>query len=161
MGYNRKVDFKALKDRLPPGSMRVVLAHYGITPVSQAEQTRIRCPFHDDERPSCTVNLTAGVFSCKAAGCGVEGGLLDFVQRIEASSLPKAAETLAIICGVAVPLLDGTLRPVNGARSIDKGKTAQPSSRGANARPGPVQRERGAVPERTEPEKVRNKALGL
>src|SRR3954454_5258934 len=124
MGDNRKVDFKALKERLPPGSMRVVLTHYGITPVSQHEQTRIRCPFHDDERPSCTVNLTAGVFSCKAAGCGVEGGLLDFVQRKEASSLPKAAETLASICGVALPYLDGTLRPVNGARSNDQGKTA-------------------------------------
>ena len=84
--------------------MRAVLAHYGIPPVSQSEQTRIRCPFHDDERPSCTVNLTAGFFSCKAAGCGVEGGLLDFVQRKEASSLPKAAEVLASICGVAVPL---------------------------------------------------------
>src|SRR3954466_5672153 len=123
MGDNRKVDFKALKERTR-GQMPAVLAHYGITPVSQAEQTRIRCPFHDDERPSCTVTLTAGVFSCKAAGCGVEGGLLDFVQRKEASSLPKAAEMLAIICGVAVPLLDGTLRPVHGARSVDKGKTA-------------------------------------
>src|SRR3954452_22517018 len=84
MGDNRKVDFKALKERTR-GQMPAVLAHYGIAPVSQHEQTRIRCPFHDDERPSCTVNLTAGVFSCKAAGCGVEGGLLDFVQRKEAS----------------------------------------------------------------------------
>src|SRR4051812_31326182 len=164
MGDNRKVDFKALKERTR-GQMPAVLAHYGITPVSQNEQTRIRCPFHDDERPSCTVNLTAGVFSCKAAGCGVEGGLLDFVQRKEASSLPKAAETLASICGVAVPLLDGTLRPVNGARSNDRGKTASPSSRGLNVHPGPAQREHGTVPERTAPEKVRNKpqnkALGL
>src|SRR3954452_20749389 len=119
MGDNRKVDFKALKDRTR-GQMPAVLAHYGITPVSQQEQTRIRCPFHDDERPSCTVNLTAGVFSCKAAGCGVEGGLFDFVQRKEASSLPKAAETLAAICGVAVPLLDGTLRPVHGPSSALK-----------------------------------------
>src|SRR4051794_8841945 len=102
---------------MPPGSMRTVLAHYGITPVSQAEQTRIPCPFHDDQRPSCTVNLAAGVFSCKAAGCGVEGGLLDFVQRKEASSLPKAAETLASICDVPLPYLDGTLRPVQSARN--------------------------------------------
>src|SRR3954447_22630118 len=142
MGDNRKVDFKALKERTR-GGMPAVLAHYSITPVSQNEQTRIHCPFHDDERPSCTVNLTAGVFSYKAAGCRVEGGVLDFVQRKEASSLPKAAEVLASICGVAVPLLDGTLRPVNGARSHDRGGTAQTSSRGANAHPGPAQRERG------------------
>src|SRR3954452_120759 len=161
MHDNRKVDFKALKDRLPPGSMRALLAHYGIEPVSQHEQTRIRCPFHDDERPSCTVNLTAGVFSCKAAGCGVEGGLLDFVQRKEASSLPKAAETLASICGVALPYLDGTLRPVQGARSVDRAKTSRTSSGGVNAHPGPAQREPGAVPERTAPEKVRNRPLGL
>src|SRR4051794_40747891 len=125
MGDNRKVDFKALKDRLPPGSMRLVLAHYRITPLNQQEQTRIRCPFHDDERPSYTVNLTDGVFSCKAASCRVEGGLLDFVQRKEASSLPKAAETLAAICGVAVPLLDGTLRPVHGPGRVDRAGTAQ------------------------------------
>src|SRR3954452_22084571 len=112
MGDNRKVDFKALKDRTR-GQMPAVLAHYGIMPVSQAEQTRIRCPFHDDERPSCTVNLTAGVFSCKAAGCGVEGGLLDFVQRKEASSLPKAAETLASICGVAIPVRGQVHHPKN------------------------------------------------
>src|SRR5437764_14742668 len=148
MQDNRKVDFKALKDRTR-GQMPAVLAHYGITPVNQNEQTRIRCPFHDDERPSCTVNLAAGVFSCKAASCGVEGGLLDFVQRKEASSLPKAAETLASICGVAVPLLDGTLRPVNGTRSVDRAGTARTSSRGESAHPRPAQRERGPVPDRT------------
>src|SRR5690242_17200394 len=111
MKDNRKVDFPALKERTR-GRMPDVLAHYRIAPVNHEDQTRIRCPFHDDERPSMTVNLTAGVFSCKAASCGLEGGLLDFVWRKEACSLPKAAETLAAICGVALPYRDGTLRPV-------------------------------------------------
>src|SRR3954454_19425634 len=37
----------------------------------------------------------------------------------------------------------------------------KPSSRGVNAPPGPAQRERGAVPERTAPEQARNKPLGM
>ncbi len=156
MADNRKVDFKALKERTH-GQMRTVLAHYAIVPVSPGDQTRIKCPFHDDERPSMTVNLSAGVFSCKAASCGVEGGLLDFVWRKESCSLPKAAEMLAAICGVALPYLDGTLRPVQGARNDDRPKTARTSSPGPNASPGGAQAESGAIAETTRPKEPRNK----
>ena len=36
----------------------------------------VRCPFHNDRNPSCSVNRTKGVFNCK--GCGVKGDVFDY-----------------------------------------------------------------------------------
>jgi hypothetical protein len=32
-----------------------------------------RCPFHDDTRPSLSVNLAAGAFRCHVLECGAQG----------------------------------------------------------------------------------------
>lgn len=38
-----------------------------------------RCPFHDDQHPSLTVNLATGAFRCHVPKCGAQGrGVLDF-----------------------------------------------------------------------------------
>ncbi len=38
-----------------------------------------RCPFHDDQHPSLTLNLATGAFRCHVAECGAQGrGVLDF-----------------------------------------------------------------------------------
>ena len=32
-----------------------------------------RCPFHDDQHPSLSVNLDTGAFRCRVPACGVHG----------------------------------------------------------------------------------------
>jgi DNA primase len=150
MHKNSRIDFKDLKERTR-GSFPAVLAHYGIKPVSGGDQTRVRCPFHDDERPSCSVNLLEGVWNCHA-GCG-SGNLLGFVHRMEARdgatvSIRQAGLRLAEIAGV---VLDGAQARQEGRTGAPAKKTAGPTAPGENARPGAPQREHEAVPARNKP----------
>jgi DNA primase len=54
-----RIDFDELKAR---ADFRAVMAFYGLKPVGSGDQAKLHCPFHDDERPSCSVNLTKGLF---------------------------------------------------------------------------------------------------
>ena len=51
-----------------------------------------RCPFHEDDRPSLTVNLQHGGWCC-FAGCG-RGDLLTFHQKKHGLSFVAAAKAL-------------------------------------------------------------------
>ena len=101
MADNRRVDFKDLRQR---ADFRAILAHYSLKPVGNGDQLKIRCPFHDDHEPSCSVNLTKQAFHC--FGCGIEGNVLDFVHRLEteagngAVTIRQAALKLAEISGI-------------------------------------------------------------
>ena len=103
MPQSSRINFDDVKAR---AGFRVVLSHYGLTPVGQGDQVKIRCPFHDDERPSCSVNLAKKLFHC--FGCDLKGNVLYFVHRMEALhaadgatvSLRQAGWKLAEICGV-------------------------------------------------------------
>ncbi len=79
MPHASRVNFDDLKAR---ADFRTVLRHYGITPVGSGEQIKILCPFHDDERPSCSVNFDKKLFHCFS--CNLSGNVLDFVHRMEA-----------------------------------------------------------------------------
>ena len=61
-----------------------VFSHYGIEVDAKnlnAQSFRIHCPFHEDDRPSCSVNPGKKVFNCFA--CGEQGNVLDFIAGIE------------------------------------------------------------------------------
>jgi len=60
-----------------------LLLKYGID-VPNVDQFSIHCPFHDDRRASCAVNIEKGVWNC-FAGCG-QGGLKSFIWRISGKS---------------------------------------------------------------------------
>ena len=100
MTDNRRVDFEDIRRR---ADFRAVLAHYGLEPVGKGDQVKIRCPFHDDGEPSCSVNLAKRVFHC--FGCPAKGNVLEFVHRMEnrdgqAVTLRRAGILLAEICGI-------------------------------------------------------------
>lgn len=40
------------------------------------------CPFHDDNNPSFSVNLSSGYFRCMSSSCGMKGSLVGFVRAI-------------------------------------------------------------------------------
>ena len=60
--------------------MKDVLDHYGIMHGS-GDSYRIHCPFHDDDRPSCSINEPKKIFNCFA--CGEQGNVLDFIGGME------------------------------------------------------------------------------
>src|SRR3954471_17778858 len=139
MVKNYRVDFEAIKAR---ADFRAVLAHYGIALLGQGEQAKARCPFHDDERPSCSVNLERRIFHCHAGSCGVSGNVLEFVHRMETKdgeivSLREAAVKLAGICGIELDQGSGRGKPNEGRRAPSgRGKALGKADRGNGAERG-------------------------
>ncbi len=40
------------------------------------------CPFHDDQKPSCFINIEKKVFKCQTAGCEASGDLVTFLAGV-------------------------------------------------------------------------------
>src|SRR4051794_28518872 len=135
-----RVDFEAIKAR---ADFRAVLAHYGLALLGHGEQAKVRCPFHDDERPSCSVNLERRIFHCHAGSCGVSGNVLEFVHRMETRdgqtvTLREAAMKLAGICGIELDRDRDRGRPKEARRaSPTKAKALDQADRGDGAQRGP------------------------
>lgn len=46
------------------------------------EEIRCKCPFHNDNSPSCHVNIQKRVFKCQTAGCMADGDFISFLARV-------------------------------------------------------------------------------
>lgn len=44
------------------------------------DEVKVKCPFHDDQTPSCSVNVRKNVFKCYA--CGSDGDLVTFLAKV-------------------------------------------------------------------------------
>jgi len=68
---------------------------------------RINCPFHDDENPSCGVNVAENKFNCFS--CNEHGNILDFATLIQdgdpqnTDDLRKGALLVMDICNISTP----------------------------------------------------------
>ena len=91
------VDFALIRER---AEFTAILARYDIAQASHQGQISVLCPFHDDRKPSLSVNLDRKLFHCFA--CQAKGDIFDFVARIERVSLPDAARIVAECCGIAL-----------------------------------------------------------
>lgn len=81
------VDFKKVKEAL---SIERVLGHYNLSlkPAGEGE-LRGRCPFHEDTKPSFSVNKVKNVFHC--FGCSAKGNVLDLIRLKEGVDVRRAA----------------------------------------------------------------------
>lgn len=159
MPKQHRVNFEELKAR---ADFRAVLLHYGLSPMGAGEQARILCPFHDDERPSCSVNLAKGLFHCFA--CEAKGNVLDFVHRLETKdgavvSLRAAGLKLASICGLSVGHGHAPQTRHKARSAANGAKTASTPSRDPNGAPGAPGAPGEGAPEAPRP--ARNKPLGF
>jgi len=66
-----------------------VLIKYGVD-VPDTSQFNILCPFHEDSRQSCSINIDKGVWIC-FAGCG-QGSLKHFVWKLSGKSWVEIQE---------------------------------------------------------------------
>ncbi len=49
-------------------------------------EDKTTCPFHDDESPSCHVNVEKRLFKCQAASCGKHGDIVTFLAQLLATT---------------------------------------------------------------------------
>jgi DNA primase len=156
-----RVNFDDIKAQ---ADFRLVLAHYGLHPRGQGEQAKVRCPFHDDQHASCSVNLTKGVWHCFA--CHAKGNVLEFVHRLEAEraqgstvSLRDAGYKLAAICGVNLDHQHASHSRQEGHRATKRAKTVSAPSDSPNRAESVPERQEEASGEATRP--TRNRPLGF
>ena len=154
MSDNIRVDFADLRER---ADFRAALVHYQIDLQGSGDQLRAHCPFHDDARPSFSVNTAKQVFNCHSPNCVAhEGGdIIDFVQLIETQrtapiTLRQAGIRLAEICGLK---LDEKATPPrqDGQGRRQKRKRTRSSSPAADATPGAPEAPQTADPVCNEP----------
>lgn len=87
--------------RQAPVEFRRILDHYSIhIKMEKGSKGRIRCPFHDDKRPSCQVDLRKNVFYCFP--CGVGGGVIKFVMMKEKLDKNKALLFMKKTFGITI-----------------------------------------------------------
>jgi DNA primase len=78
-----------IKQRL---SIEIVLQHYGI---SADRNKQIRCPFHEDDTPSCRIYPKTNTFHC--FGCGATGDVIEFIEKYERISKHEALKRAAAL----------------------------------------------------------------
>ena len=76
------MEINDIKQRLP---ILKLLAHYGIKP---DKNYHIRCPFHQDDKPSCKIYPETGTYHCFA--CGKTGDVIQFIQDKEGCTKHEA-----------------------------------------------------------------------
>jgi DNA primase/energy-coupling factor transporter ATP-binding protein EcfA2 len=90
------------------------LAHYGI---KIDKNHHIKCPFHNDDKPSCKIYLDTNTYNC--FGCGKTGDVIQFIQDKENCSkyeaLKKATELIGDIKNTDVMGIAST----KGAESVE------------------------------------------
>jgi DNA primase len=69
------MEITEIKQRL---SILSVLSHYNLKP---DRSNHIKCPFHEDDKPSCRIYTETNTFHC--FGCGTKGDTIEFIQKKE------------------------------------------------------------------------------
>ena len=70
-----------------------LLLDAGIDVPLERDQFNISCPFHIDDLPSCSINVTLGKWIC-FAGCG-QGSLVNFISKYTGQDVSKVQQNIA------------------------------------------------------------------
>jgi len=120
------IDFAALKAQT---GFLPVLAHYGIDkPKRSTGSVKVRCVFHDDTKPSLSVDLTEGAGKFQCHSCQTKGNIIEFIKEKDDCSLREAAIKLAEICDIDVPYKNGPAKAQKHRENGDNSKTTNEPS---------------------------------
>lgn len=90
------MEIKEIKQRL---SILTVLQHYNIKP---DRNHHIKCPFHEDDKPSCRIYPDTHTFHC--FGCNATGDQIEFIEKYEKCSKHEAILKAQQFCGIPEPI---------------------------------------------------------
>ena len=77
-----------------------LIASYGVQVRHAGSSKMASCPFHQDKKPSFSINDAKGFYHCFS--CGESGDAIKFVERMEGLSFVEAVKKLAERCGVKI-----------------------------------------------------------
>ena len=77
---------------------------------------KARCPWHDDTRPSLTVNPERQVYRCWV--CNLGGDIFSFIMKQEGVSFPEAMQLLADKANISLPSRSGMSSDVADQRRL-------------------------------------------
>ena len=77
-----------------------LIASYGVQVKHAGSSKMASCPFHQDKKPSFSINDAKGFYHCFS--CGESGDAIKFVERMEGLSFVEAVKKLADRCGVKI-----------------------------------------------------------
>ncbi|WP_299632364.1 CHC2 zinc finger domain-containing protein [uncultured Roseobacter sp.] len=134
------LDLVAIRNNTPFSD---VLAHYGLTPEKPGgKQVKIRCPFHDDKTPSCSINQERGIFKC--FGCPEKGNVLDFIALMEEITDNHAYQAALVALDIIGAAREDFEKPQEGQRT-PKGAKKKPNP--SKGRKSPQRAKSGATEE--------------
>lgn len=99
------VDTEALKRSV---SLAAVIRSYGIDLRPQGSKLFAHCPFHDESTPSFSLYRKNNLERAGCKGCGWDGDVLDFIQRIEGVDFKAAVASLERHTGSPTPVTPPT-----------------------------------------------------
>jgi DNA primase len=81
------------------------------------------CPFHNEKTPSFTVDPDKKMYHC--FGCGVGGGIINFVMEMDKLTFPEVIETLARRMGIEIVYENNGAAPVEDGQKIKQDELAE------------------------------------
>ena len=86
----------------------------GFEITKQGKDSVVKCPFHDDDTPSCVISPKTNLFHC--FGCGAGGSVIDWVMKTQGVSFRLACELLQKDVGAVVEPAK-TVKKIHGAKT--------------------------------------------
>ncbi|NLI42036.1 MAG: toprim domain-containing protein [Caldisericales bacterium] len=121
-----------IKQRL---SILTVLQNYNLKP---DRNNQIKCPFHEDDKPSCRIYTETNTFHC--FGCNATGDQVEFIEKHEKCSKHEAILKAKQLCGIPEPIKTEKTKAkpltINGTEILTKAFTH--FARSLNAKPEKV-----------------------
>ncbi len=116
-----------IKKNLP---ITKVLAHYNI---KIDKNNHIKCPFHQDDKPSCKIYIDTNTYNC--FGCGKTGDVIQFIQDKENCSKHEALKIATELAGLPTETcqLDRQANVKAGNNNIDAMGIAEARGKRAEA----------------------------
>ena len=90
------MEIQDIKQRL---SIIAVLQHYNLKP---DRNNQIKCPFHEDDKPSCRIYPDTNTFHC--FGCHATGDQIEFIEKYEKCGKHEAIVKAKQLCGNPEPI---------------------------------------------------------
>ena len=121
------IDFAFVKAN---ANFEPVLAHYNLKAKGRGKTRAVLCPFHDERKPSCKIELERKIFHC--FGCGAKGqrARIRRPHRGQPEDLRAAAFKLAGICKIPVAPPRGRRRKAARGRAGGAQRPAGTETRG-------------------------------